>query len=200
MKLKYVQNWSKYDQNQPKNDKNQANWPRNIQKVRKLLQKSYSWQTARELPSKSYYWPPNLVGTMCLGAATICSSDEGVKYPCEKFNYQGASKGNLAQNKRTVHEGVKFPCGQCNYQVTLKWTLAEHKRVVHEWVKYPCETIKQHQRGILLNIKGQCMKEANILPSNAAIKQHQKEVFLNTKEWHMKELDSHTGVTISIIL
>ena len=74
MQLENVQNWSKNDQNLPKNVKNQANWPKNFQKVRKLLQNFYSQQKARDMPSKSYCWSQNLMGTSCLGANTIFTS------------------------------------------------------------------------------------------------------------------------------
>ena len=37
--------------------------------------------------------------------------------------------------------------------------------------------IKQLQREILLNTKGQYMMESNTLASNATIKHHQKEIF-----------------------
>ena len=46
--------------------------------------------------------------------------------------------------------------------------------------------IKQQQRDILLNTKGQCMKESCILAANATIKQHQKDILLNTKGQYMK--------------
>lgn len=74
MRLENVQNWPKNEQNWPKNVENQANCPQNIQKVRKLLQNSYSGQKTRDFPLKSYCWSPNLLGTSCLGAATISSS------------------------------------------------------------------------------------------------------------------------------
>ena len=51
--------------------------------------------------------------------------------------------------------------------------------------------IKQLQRELLLNTKGQYIKESNTLAGNAIIKQQQKEILLNTKEKYMKELDSH---------
>ena len=37
-------------------------------------------------------------------------------------------------------------------------------------------TIKQHQKNISLDTKGQYMKESNILVGNATIKQLQKEI------------------------
>ena len=43
------------------------------------------------------------------------------------------------------------------------------------------------QRDILLDIKGQYMKESNTNAGNAIIKQLQREVLLNTKGQYMKE-------------
>ena len=74
MRLENVQNWPEYDQNPPKNVENQANWSQNIQKLCKLLQNSYSGKRERGRPLKSYCWSPNLLGSSCLAAATICSS------------------------------------------------------------------------------------------------------------------------------
>ena len=48
-------------------------------------------------------------------------------------------------------------------------------------------TIMQHQKGILLNTKGQYMKESNTLAGNTTIKQHQKEILLNRKGQYIKE-------------
>ena len=44
------------------------------------------------------------------------------------------------------------------------------------------------------------MRESNILANNATIKQNQKEILLNTKGQYMKELDSHAGIAINNIL
>ena len=48
MRLENVQNLPKNDQNGPRNVENQANWPKNIQKERKLLQNSYLGQKTRD--------------------------------------------------------------------------------------------------------------------------------------------------------
>ena len=48
-------------------------------------------------------------------------------------------------------------------------------------------SFKQLQREIFLNIKGQYMKESNMLAGNATIKLHQKEILLDTKGQYMKE-------------
>ena len=45
-----------------------------IQKVLELFSKSCYCQKVRDISSKSYCWSPNLLGTRCPGAATICSS------------------------------------------------------------------------------------------------------------------------------
>ena len=51
-------------------------------------------------------------------------------------------------------------------------------------------TIKQTQQEVLLNIKGQYMRESNILAGNATIKQQQREVLQRTKKQYMKELNT----------
>ena len=43
------------------------------------------------------------------------------------------------------------------------------------------------------------MKESNILMGFATIKQHQKDVLRNRKGQNMKELDSHAGIVINNI-
>ena len=45
----------------------------------------------------------------------------------------------------------------------------------------------------MLSIKGQYMKESNILVCNATIKQQQKEVSLSTKGQYMKESNILVG-------
>ena len=52
---------------------------------------------------------------------------------------------------------------------------------------------KQFQSRILLDIEEQCMKESNILASNAIIKQLQKKVLIDTKWQFMKELNTLAG-------
>ena len=51
-------------------------------------------------------------------------------------------------------------------------------------------TIKQLQRDVLLDTKGQYMKKSNTIPGNATIKKLQKEVLLSTKGQYMV----HEGV------
>ena len=44
------------------------------------------------------------------------------------------------------------------------------------------------------------MKESNFLADIATIKQHQQEILLDTKGQHMKELDFHEVIVINNIL
>ena len=44
------------------------------------------------------------------------------------------------------------------------------------------------------------MKESSILVSNANIRQHQKEILFDTKGQYMKELDSYAGIESNIML
>ena len=61
-------------------------------------------------------------------------------------------------------------------------------------------TIKQRQKEVFVNTKGQYMKELNILVSNVTIKQLQRAISLNIQGKHIKELDSHAGIVISNML
>ena len=58
-------------------------------------------------------------------------------------------------------------------------------------------TIKQNQKDLLLNTKGQYTKESNILAGNATIEQHQKEILLNTKGQYMKESNTLQAMQLS---
>ena len=68
----------------------------------------------------------------------------------------------------------------------------QYDKVPHEG-QYMNATIKQIQRGILLNKKGQYMKDSNTLAGNATIKRHPKEILLNTKGQYTKASNNHAG-------
>ena len=48
----------------------------------------------------------------------------------------------------------------------------------------------QIQRGVLLSIKGLCMKDSKTLADNVVIRQLQREVLLSIKGLYMKESNS----------
>ena len=68
--VKISQNWSKNGQI----SLNSQKMSKRIQKLLELLSKSCSYQKTWDIPSKSYYWSLNLLGTRYPGATTICSS------------------------------------------------------------------------------------------------------------------------------
>ena len=109
-------------------------------------------------------------------------------------DHQATTKGCLTRHKKVVHEGVKYPC---NHQATTKRGLSQCKRAVHEGIEQNTlaynATIKQIQRGILLNQKRQYMKESNTLAGNATIERHPKEILLNTKGQYTKASNTHAG-------
>ena len=47
---------------------------RNNQKVRTLLQNSFSGQKTGDFPLKSFFWSPNLLGSSFPASHTICTS------------------------------------------------------------------------------------------------------------------------------
>ena len=95
---------------------------------------------------------------------------------------------------RAVHEGVKYSCGKCVYQSSSKAYIAQHKSALHEGLKKNIlvdnVVIMQIQRGVLLSIKGLCMKDSKTLADNVVIRQLQREVSLSIKGLYTKESNS----------
>ena len=56
---------------------------------------------------------------------------DGVKYPCDKCNYQATEQSSLRKHKKSVHDGVKYSCDKCNYQTGWKQKFKEHKDRKH---------------------------------------------------------------------
>ena len=65
--------------------------------------------------------------------------DDGVKYACDKCDYQATRKNILNQHIQAKHEGVKYACDQCDYQASYKWDLSTHIQSKHEGLKYACD-------------------------------------------------------------
>ena len=74
--------------------------------------------------------------------------------------------------------------------------------IVHVGIKYPCGQCGKHFliREILLNIKGQYMKESNTLAGNVANNFLIRDMLLNIKGWHMKESNTLVGNVIKNFL
>ena len=111
----------------PKITKNYENWPKNIQKVCKLLQNSYLGQKPWDFPLKSYCWSPNLLGSSFLASDTISTS---VQKPNEfNQNHQTKStywtkhtKVNLfIQTYRTQSVQTKSRKTKCTKQLSKAW-------------------------------------------------------------------------------
>ena len=62
-----------------------------------------------------------------------------------------------------MHEGFKYPCRQCNHQATSKGRFAQHMMKSKSFTVNTTINVKQHQKEILLNTKGQYMKVSSIL-------------------------------------
>ena len=75
------------------------------------------------------------------------------------------------------------------WQFSQKANLALQKRAAHEGNV----TMKQLQREVLINTKGQYMKVLNILAGNVTMKQLQREILLKTKGQYMKESNTIVG-------
>ena len=107
---------------------------------------------------------------------------QNTTYSCDVCGHQVSQKKSLVRHKKVVHEGIKYSCMQCNHQATSKRNLVKHQRAVHEGVKYSCgECGKQESsQSILLDTKGQYMKESNTLVCNAEINLIHIQMWLDT--------------------
>ena len=56
--------------------------------------------------------------------------EEGIKYACNKCEYQATTPVNLSSHIQCIHEGVKYPCNQCDYQGS-KAALRQHLKIKH---------------------------------------------------------------------
>ena len=64
---------------------------------------------------------------------------EGVKYQCEKCDFESSWQKCLSVHKKSVHEGVKYHCNLCDYKTGQQGTLQTYKKNVHEGVKVKCD-------------------------------------------------------------
>ena len=55
-------------------------------------------------------------------------------------NQQLTDQGTLSLSRhiRSIHKGVKYPCNRCEYQATRQYSLKRHIQSKHEGVKYAC--------------------------------------------------------------
>ena len=85
------------------------------------------------------------------------SVHEGVKYPCNKCEYQATTKGALQRHQKSEHEGVKYSCNQCEYQAKEQDSLKRHQQSNHESVKYSCNHC-EHPNVVLRSTNNLCIK------------------------------------------
>ena len=65
--------------------------------------------------------------------------DEGVKYSCNKCDYQANSQYQLTRHIQSKHEGVKYSCDKCDFQANRQENLKRHIQSIHEGIKYACD-------------------------------------------------------------
>ena len=97
----------------------------------------------------------------------------------------------LMENQNIIFKKnyAKHSFGKSCHQVLQKKSLLKHKILYMKEsdIFLGIANIKQPQREISPNIKGQYMKVSNALAGNATLKQLQREILLNTKGLSMKE-------------
>ena len=79
------------------------------------------------------------------------SVHQGVKYACDKYDYQATTQANLTVHIQSKHDWIKYACDQCDYQATRQSYLNVHIQSKHEGVKYSCDQCdyQASQRGNL---------------------------------------------------
>ena len=72
-------------------------------------------------------------------AKSTMSKHGGIKYPCNKCDYQATQQISLQRHIESIHEGIKYPCNQCDYQATEKGSLQRHVATMHSNKILKCE-------------------------------------------------------------
>ena len=57
-------------------------------------------------------------------------------HDCVECGNSYSSKHSRLKHLRRKHEGIKYPCNRCDFQATLQQNLMTHKRSKHEGIKY----------------------------------------------------------------
>ena len=65
--------------------------------------------------------------------------DEGIRYNCDRCEFETKVKTYLQVHTKRDHEGQVFQCNQCEYSSTGRQMLKRHISVVHDGVKYKCD-------------------------------------------------------------
>ena len=51
---------------------------------------------------------------------------DGLRFRCEKCDYQSASKPSLKLRTQSKHDGIRYVCGGCGFKATQKHFLKSH--------------------------------------------------------------------------
>ena len=67
------------------------------------------------------------------------SKHEGIRYPCDKCEYEATKQDQLKRHKQNKHEGFRYPSDQCEYIASTQSFLISHKKFKHDGIRYPCD-------------------------------------------------------------
>ena len=110
------------------------------------------------------------------------TEDNSFNHSCNISGTQLLTKENLKQHHDKVPKNQETKCIKCDHRVRSRSSLMKRLSTLSCNV-----TIRQLQRGILLNTKGQYMKELDTLAVIAVNIFLRKEVLRNIKEQYIKE-------------
>ena len=70
------------------------------------------------------------------------SVHEGIKFPCDQYEYAATVLSDMDQHKAFRHGGISYPCDQCEYAATTESSLNRHNQNKHKRIRYPCDQRK----------------------------------------------------------
>ena len=56
---------------------------------------------------------------------------DGLRYACDKCDYQATQTGTLKQHIRSLHEGIQQFCDKCDYKTVWPKCMKDHQRRKH---------------------------------------------------------------------
>ena len=56
---------------------------------------------------------------------------DGLRYACDKCDYQATQTGTLKQHIRSLHEGIQQFCDKCDFKTVWPKSIKDHQRRKH---------------------------------------------------------------------
>ena len=98
---------------------------------------------------------------------------DGLRFQCEKCDYQSATNRYLKFHTQSKHDGIGYTCCECDYKATRPHSLKFHMATKHDGEQFRCEnvTTKVFQNIHLSFTHSPSMMGLDAYVANVAIKQ-----------------------------